>query len=218
MDDQILWEYLEELPEQETAWNEWCRRLSGWHCFNTFYTHYLRVENKRAGLLECATPCGHGCQRRVVENSPSDISTICPLDKSAPIQLKFRDILIYSLRREAFHQSLCLSLKIEQLPENKWPECGNAWYLGNYSSTTVYLTYRTAAATLTETINLLCQLCRKPFVLMTPTGHGLVPEAQQLLAGNDSVLLSMAVELRLQPDGLFKPLRGIPECLPFEQS
>ena len=27
MADNILWNYLEELPEQEAAWCEWCSRL-----------------------------------------------------------------------------------------------------------------------------------------------------------------------------------------------
>ena len=38
MSDKFFWHYLEELPTQEAAWNEWARRLLGWHCFNTFYT------------------------------------------------------------------------------------------------------------------------------------------------------------------------------------
>ena len=53
MADNILWNYLEELPEQEAAWCEWCSRLDGWHRFNTFYTHYLRVEGRRGKLLNC---------------------------------------------------------------------------------------------------------------------------------------------------------------------
>ncbi len=44
---------------------------------------------------------------------------------------------------------------------------------------------------------------------MAPTGRGLDPETQQLLAGNNSILFSMVAELILQPDGSFKTLRGI---------
>ena len=54
-----IWGYLEELPEQEAAWKEWQHSLSGWHRFNTFYTHYLRVEGRRVKLLNCTELCEH---------------------------------------------------------------------------------------------------------------------------------------------------------------
>ena len=118
MADSILWEYLEELPAQEAAWREWQSRLAGWHRFNTFYTHYLRVEGRRAKLLNCPSPCEQGYPRQVVENSPSDIKAVCPQNQADPVKLKFRDILIYSLRLETLHQALCVSLQIKSLSVN----------------------------------------------------------------------------------------------------
>jgi len=216
MSDLILWEYLDELLEQETAWYEWYLRLVGWHCFNTFYIHFLRVEHGRAKFLECMTPCEYGCPRHVVENSPSDIMAVCTHDKAVSIHLKFRDILIYSLRYEVLHHELCSALKI--LPtEYSVCDYGNIWHLGDYYAASskvyypVYLTYRTTS--LTEIISSLCQLCPKPFVLMTPTGRELVPEVQQLLAANKSILLYMEAELSLQSDGSFKSVRSISECM-----
>ena len=218
MTDRVFWEYLEELPEPEAeaAWCEWHHRLAEWHHFDTFHTHYLKVESKRADFLKCAAPCEHGCPRQVMEHSPSEITAVCPQKKATPIQLKFRDILIYSLRHEALHQAFCTALKI--LPtEYSVCDSGSTWHLGDYYAVSnkvyypVYLTCRTAA--LTETINTLCQLCRKPFVLMTPTRRGLDPEAQQFLDGNNSLLLSMEAELSLQADGSFKSLRSISECM-----
>ena len=218
MTDRIFWEYLAELPEQEAeaAWYELHHRLAEWHHFDTFHTHYLKVESKRANFLKCATACEHGCPRQVMEHSPSEITAVCPQKKAPPIQLKFRDILIYSLRHDALHQALCIALKI--LPtEYSVCDSGSTWHLGDYYAVSskvyypVYLTCRTAA--LTETINTLCQLCQKPFVLMMPTRRGLDPEAQQFLAGNNSLLLSMEAELSLQADGSFKSLRSISECM-----
>ena len=113
MADRVIWNYLEELPAQEAAFYEWTQCLSGWHRFNTFYTHYLRVENKRAKLLNCPSPCEQSYPRQVVENSPSDITAVCPQEKADPIRLKFRDILIYALRRETLHKALCASLNIK---------------------------------------------------------------------------------------------------------
>ena len=95
MADHIFWNYLEELPEQEAAWREWNSRLASWQRFNTFYTHYLRVEGRRIKLLNCPAPCEQGYPRQVIENSPSNIVAICPQNNADPIQLKFRDILIY---------------------------------------------------------------------------------------------------------------------------
>ena len=97
MADNIFWEHLEELPEQAAAWLEW-QHLARWHRFNTFYTHYLRVEGRRVKRLNCTVPCEQGYPRQVVENSPSDITAVCTQNKADPIQLKFRDILIYSIR------------------------------------------------------------------------------------------------------------------------
>jgi len=217
MADKIFWEYLEALPEQEAAWYEWYQSLAGWYCFNTFYTHYLKIEDRRTKFLECAMPCEHNCPRQVVGNSPSDITAVCTQEKADSIQLKFRDILIYSLRREVFHQALCLSLQIKRPSGNIWSEFGNTWYLGDYYDAVskiyypVYLTY--LAATLTEAINSLCRLHNEPFVLMTPTMRGMTLKAQQLLVKSNSFLLSMANELTLQPDGSFKSVRNISKCM-----
>lgn len=216
MIDRIFWEYLEELPEHEAAWQEWQQRLASWPRFNTFYTHYLKVKDNRAKLLKCTTPCEQDCPRRIIEDSPSNITAVCPQGKATPIQLKFRDILIYSLRHEVLHQALCIALKI--LPtEYSVCDSGSTWHLGDYYALSskvyypVYLTCRTAA--LSETISSLCQLCQKPFVLMIPTGRGLPVKTQQLLAGNNYLLLSLEAELSLHADGSFKPTRNISECM-----
>ena len=198
MTDKILWNYLEELPEQEAAWSEWNSHLANWHRFNTFYTHYLRVEGCRVKLLNCPSPCEQGYPRQIVENSPSDITAVCPQSQAEPIQLKFRDILIYSLRRETLHQALCVALQIKDSADRR-TEHENVWYLGDYSGTEVYLTYKTS--TLTDTISSIYLLLQKPFILMVPTVKNVTPEIQQFLPMNNSVLLSMADELHLQTDG-----------------
>ena len=41
MADNILWEYLEELPEQEAAWREWQFGLTGWHRFNLKFSCFF---------------------------------------------------------------------------------------------------------------------------------------------------------------------------------
>ena len=212
MADRIFWEYLEDSPEQETAWYEWRHHLAEWHCFNTFYTHYLRVEGRRAKRLNCPTPCEQGYPRQVVENSPSDIKAVCPQNQADPIQLKFRDILIYALRREVLHQALCVSLKINYSADCR-TEHENAWHLGDYSGTEVYVTYRTTPAILTDTISSLYLSQQAPFILIVPTVKNITPEIQQFMAKNNSILLSMVDELNLQQDGSFKPVRGIAECM-----
>lgn len=212
MIDKIFWKYLEELPEQETAFYEWHQHLADWHCFNTFYTHYMKVGEKHAKFLDCTTSCNYGCPRQVVENTYYDIAAVCPQGKAAPIKLKFKDILICSVRREEFHKALCVSLQIEQTSGSKLSECKHAWYLGEHSGTAVYLTYR--ATELTETISLLCQLLRKvPFILIVPTIRGITLEAQELLSGNHADLLSMTDELTLQPDGTFSSKHSMSECI-----
>ncbi len=208
--DRIFWKYLEELPEQEAAWKEWQCNLASWQRFNTFYTHYLRVEGRRAKLLNCIAPCEQGYPRQVIENSPSDIKAVCPQNKADPLQLKFRDILIYSLRLEAFHQALCVSLNIKYSAEIR-KEHENVWHLGDYSGTKVYITYKTS--TLTDTISSIYRLHQKPFILIVPTMKNITPEIQQFLAKNNSVLLSMEAELSLQQDGSFKSKRSIAECM-----
>jgi len=210
MADSIFWNYLEELLEQEAAWKEWQHGLSGWHLFNTFYTHYLRVEGRRVKLLNCTELCEHDCPRRIIEDSPSSITAVCPLDDTAPVQLKFRDILIYSLRHEALHQAFCASLNIKYSADRR-KEHENIWHLGEYSGTEVYLTYETSM--LTDTISSIYILLQKPFILMVPTAKNVTPEIQQFLARNYSVLFSMADELHLQTDGSFKPVCCISECM-----
>ena len=210
MTDSIFWEYLTELPEQEAAWKEWQSGLAGWHRFNIFYTHYLRVDGRRVKLLNCLELCEHDCQRRIVEDSPSSITAVCPLDDTAPVQLKFRDILIYSLRRETLHQALCVALQIKDSADHRI-EHENAWHLGDYSGTEVYLTYKTS--TLTDSISSIYLLHQKPFILMVPTVKSITPEIQQFMAKNNSVLFSMETELSLQQDGSLKPVRGIGECM-----
>ena len=210
MADSIFWHYLEELPEQEAAWKEWNSRLANWHRFNTFYTHYLRVEGRRVKLLNCTELCEHDCPRRIIEDSPSSITAVCPLEDADPIQLKFRDILVYSLRRETLHKALCVALQIKDSADRR-TEHVHIWHLGDYSGTEVYITYRTAI--LADTISSIYLLHQKPFILIVPTVKNVTPEIQQFLARNNSVLFSMADELNLLQDGSFKPVRGIPECM-----
>ena len=62
---------------------------------------------------------------------------------------------------------------------------------------------------LTDTISSIFLAHQKPFILMVPTAKNVIPEIQQFLAKNNSVLISMADELTLQPDGSFKSL----ECM-----
>ena len=212
MTDKILWNYLEELPEQEAAWREWQHSLAGWHRFNTFYTHYLRVEGRRVKLLNCTELCEHDCPRRIIEDSPSSITAVCPLEDADPIQLKFKDILIYSLRREAFHRALCASLNIKYA-EDRRKEHEHIWHLGDHSSTEVYITYRTAPAVFADTISSIYLLHQKPFILMVPTAKNITPEIQQFIVRNNSLLFSMADELHLQTDGSFRAERNIPECM-----
>jgi len=212
MTDKILWNYLEELPEQEAAWREWQHSLAGWHRFNTFYTHYLRVEGRRVKLLNCPSPCEQSYPRQVVENSPSDITAVCPQEKADPIRLKFRDILIYALRRETLHKALCASLNIKYSADRR-TEHSHVWHLGDYSGTEVYITYRTAPAVFADTISSLYLSHQKPFILMVPTVKNITPEIQQFMVNNNSILFSMADELRLQPDGSFKPVRSIAESM-----
>ncbi len=209
MADRTLWNYLEKLPEQEAAWGEWSSRLANWHRFNTFYTHYLKVEGRRVKLLNCLELCEHDCQRRIVENSPSDIKAVCPQNQADPIQLKFRDILIYSIRLETLHQAICTSLNIKYTADRRI-EHENVWHLGYYSGSEAYITYRTTPSILSDTISSIYLSQQTPFILMVPTAKNVTPEIQQFLARNYSVLLSMADELKLQPDGSFKPVRNIP--------
>ena len=208
--DKIFWEYLEELPEQEAPWREWQCNLAGCYRFNTFYTHYLRVEGRRVKLLNCLTPCEQGYPRQVVENSPSDIKAVCPQNNADPIQLKFRDILVYSLRRETLHKALCVALQIKDSADRR-TEHVHIWHLGDYSGTEVYITYRTAI--LADTISSIYLLHQKPFILMVPTMKNITPEIQHFLANNNSILLSMEAELSMQSDGSFKPKRSIAECI-----
>ncbi|MEI8248360.1 MAG: hypothetical protein WCI51_21185 [Lentisphaerota bacterium] len=212
MADNIFWNYLDELPEQEAAWKEWQSGLTGWHRFNIFYTHYLRVEGRRVKLLNCTELCEHDCPRRIIEDSPSNITAMCPLEDADPIQLKFRDILIYSIRREALHQAFCTTLKIKFSGDRR-KEHEHIWHLGDYSGTEVYITYRTAPAVFADTISSLYLSQQAPFILMVPTVNNITPEIQQFMAKNNSILLSMADELHLQPDGSFMPKRGIAECM-----
>jgi len=168
------------------------------------------VEGRRVKLLNCPTPCEQGYPRRIIENSPSDIKAVCPQDKADPIQLKFRDILIYSLRHEALHQAFCSSLNIKYSADRR-KEHEHIWHLGEYSGTEVYLTYETS--TLTDTISSIYLAHQKPFILIVPTMKNITPEIQQFLVKNNSALISMADELSLQTDGSFKAKRSIPECM-----
>ena len=93
MRDTTFWNYLEELPEQEAAWRDWQSNLARWHRFNTFYTHYLKVENKRARLLNCPAPCEHGYPRQVIENSPFNIVAVCPQNQAVSTRTRIGRIL-----------------------------------------------------------------------------------------------------------------------------
>ena len=212
MSDRIFWEYLEKLPEQKTAWHDWQNNLKSWPGFNTFYINYLKVELGHAKFLECTMPCEHGYPRQIKGNAPYDIAAACPQKVSASGRLKFKDILLYSLRHGNFHKALCTALHIE--PSCRRSECNDVWYLGEHYDmmTAVYLACQSTPAILTETVSSLCLLLRQtPFILLAPTRRGLSLEAQQMFDENNSVFLTLADKLILQPDGAFKAKCNISE-------
>ena len=146
-----------------------------------------------------------------MENSSSDITAVCPQNQADPIQLKFRDILNLFHNTPGSVASGSLRLAKDQLFADRRTEHAHAWHLGDYAGMEVYLTYKTSI--LADTISSIYLSHQKSFILMAPTMKNITPEIQRFMGKNSSVLFSMEAELTLQPDGSFKTVRSIPECI-----
>ncbi len=207
MNDGIVWEYLEELPEQTAAWCERQNHLGQWEKFSVFYRNYLKPEMVRAQSVECFTPCKYNCPREVIEEAYDDIKAVCPRHKIGPYRLKFSDTILHSLNHSSFHRALRGALKLKPCPGDK-RIFDNTWCLGEYSFKNdnnveypVCLTIPANSKEMTDVVEHLCDLHREPFVLLAPTRYKLSTDAARRLNVHKSVFLTLKDAFTLQDDG-----------------
>jgi hypothetical protein len=209
MGNEVVWEYLESLPEQTATWSEWVNHLGQWEKFSVFYKNYLQVEMTRATSVECLILCEHNCPREVVERSPHDIRAVCPRRKTGAYRLELSDILLHSLNQTSLNQALCEAMELEVYFGDTWM-LDNAWRLGEYSfkengvKCPVCLTIPSGPEKMADMVEHLCNLHQEPFILLAPTGRNLPATAARTLSNHNSVFLALSEAFTLQDDGTFR--------------
>lgn len=165
--------------------------------------------------VECKTPCGLGCARKVVEHDKDDIVAVCSEREAKPYKLNRLEILDYSLKRNTFHKDLCSALGITYR-EDKVPDCRHTWRLGEYvpeagSVFPVFITFQQEPDDLTEVVRNLYLNNNAHFTLIAPTRRCLTPLTEQLLEKRNALFLAMNEEMTFNDKGILKAKRPVEE-------
>jgi hypothetical protein len=207
MDDHQFWKILEDIPAQTAPWCEWRDALSGWAHFELFQKRYLLLDKHQASAVACVSDCPMFCPRQVVHHTDDDIVAVCPENESKPYPLAAKDILVYKLRRPAFHKDLCDALGI-QYKESQPADTRFVWLLGQYKpregyELPVYLIFPEDQGHLTESLNRICLLHETHFAVIIPTDQCQCPETDQLLTAKEAIGLTLDGEIVFDDKGKF---------------
>jgi len=199
MDDHQFWKILEDIPAQTAPWCEWRNALSDWARFDLFQERYLQLDKHQASAVACVSDCPMFCPRQVVQHAKDDIVAVCPENESKPYALAAKDILVYKLKRPAFHKDLCDALGIQH-KESQPADTRFVWRLGQYKpregyELPVYLIFPEDEEHLVESLNRICLLHENQFAVITPTNQYHCPETDHLLAAKEAIGLTLDVEI-----------------------
>lgn len=222
VNEDLLWQFLEEHPKQNAPWCEWQDAFGGWDSFTGFERKFLQLTSQRASAVNCRTDCGLGCPRKVVEHAADDIVAVCPEQEEKPYSLNKRDVLVYTLNRSAFHKSICSGLGIT-LNENALDGIPRVCRVGDFIPTAgysfpVYLTFKDNPEELLESVRNITLLGQGPFALLIPTRNQLTPRIEDQLQRSGSISLVLSEEFSIQGNGSLKAARSVTDVFAVFQA
>lgn len=212
MTEEALWRYIETTPGQSAPLCEWERTLGSWSGFGAFKRSFLQLTDNHAASVPCATECGAGCPRRVVEEQPGAFVAVCAERVEVPYAVPRKDLLVYRLKDSAICSTLASILgltgsvdKITGLPRT--------WRIGDYVPEAgfaypVFLHLPDLEDDMDNTIRALC-IRQREFILLLPTRDRVSTEATAVLKQNGSVLAILAEELLHGNNGHWKLKRPV---------
>lgn len=221
MTECLLWQYMEDLPGQSAPLVEWHQQLDGWPGFQNFQSRYLKLTRNHATAVDCATPCGLGCPRRVVTHAPNDIVAVCPEREEKPYPLKRQDTLIYSVNRPVLHKDICSALGIDHR-ESKVDGCRHTWCIGDYIPAAgyvfpVFISFQKESDEIVEVVRTLCLNQSNSFALIISTRRSFTPEAENMLNRRGSLLLTLGEELLFSNKGKLQAVRQVSDVFAIFQ-
>ena len=208
-----LWQYLATQPNQSAALYDWKQALGQWTEFSAFKKRYLQPMQYHVSSINCPTPCGLGCPRKVVDHSPDDIVAVCKENESPKFQLKKTDTLIYRLKNSIFQKEICTVLNF-QCNISQLAGTHKTWVLGNYcpvagKSFPVFLSLSNGQDDLEETIKTICLQSSAPFILLVLTKQLISHDTEQLINQKKSLCLALNEELEFSDTNGFQNTRPV---------
>lgn len=228
MTDRLFWHFLEATPGQSAPFCEWRRQLGAWAGFAGLQASFLQATGAHAASVVCASDCGAGCPRQVVETAPGEILAVCPEREAEPYRLARTDTLIWRLKHSALHRALGELLGLHG-HSARVSACPGTWRLGDFVPEAgyvfpVFLHLPDPERDATDIVRSLC-LRHHVFAVVFPTRTRLTAEAESLLGQRGAVFVPLAEEVRIGDDGqamLVRPaseiLKGLRACLPEPDS
>ncbi len=181
-----LWPTLEDLPGLAAPDMEWRERLG------TDFEHVgklLRPTGELATSVDCPSPGGAGCLRRVVDHGNGEIVAVCgdvPRNCDT-ITLTRSDIVIHRIDEKVLCEEIAKALELSApaVIDTGQPR---VFHVGNFEPVAgmrfpVYLGLQTETDALEPLAIRLWGVTGKPFILMTPTRHHVELGLAEKLAG-----------------------------------
>ncbi len=205
MSDLLFWRFVESTPGHCAPFCEWRLRFGDGRGFAAIQKSLLQVTGELAASVPCATDCGAGCPRKVVEEMPRSLVAVCPEREAPPYSLQEKDTLMVRLKYVAVHRQISRLLGLTG-DSVKVPGCPHTWRLGDYVPEAgfaypVFLHIPDPEGDVTGIVRTLC-LGHNEFVMLLPTRERLSAEANDLLRRHQTIFLALAEEFRVGDDGL----------------
>ncbi len=181
-----LWHTLEDLPGLAAPALEWRERLG------TEFEQVgklLRPTGEFATSIDCPSPGGDGCPRRIVDHVNGEIVAVCgdvPGNCDA-IKLTRSNIVIHRIDEKVLCEEIANALGLSA-PEVINTGQSKVFHVGNFEPVAgmrfpAYLVLQTESDTLEPLAIRLWGMTGTPFILMTPTRHHVELGLAEKLAG-----------------------------------
>jgi hypothetical protein len=203
-----LWDYLERLPGKSGARFDWDLALTEWPGYAVFARNFLQLTRGTATAVDCPTPCGLGCPRRIIRHAPEDIVALCDERRAPKLAVPAPQLAIYRLHSaaigKAFAQALAIELRLSRMDGIPHTQLLGDFVAPDQQRYPVLMTLQDDPAAMDGVVRALCLIHASRFVLLAPTRQYLTPTAEQLLTTRGSLFLALNEIMMLADNGQFR--------------
>ena len=204
----VLWNYVDRLVGKSAARFDWDLALTEWPGYAVFAQNFLQLTRGTATAVDCPTPCGLGCPRRIIRHGPDDIVALCDERLAPKLAVPAPQLAIYRLHSaaigKAFAQALAIEPRLSRMDGIPHTQLLGDFVAPDQQRYPVLMTMQDDPAAMDGVVRALCLIHASRFALLAPTRQYLTPTAEQLLTTRGSLFLALNEIMMLADNGQFR--------------